>query len=150
MRELTAFQKETDIAYKWLTTGTQHLKSNCTRDPPYDWSDITELSKEQAMIRLAQSGDAHTSAYWAMGNERTADGCPNWIARWFLYHKFRYRDGRNRGKESKSQKSGASSKGRTKHHAAGSSAYYYQDSGGMFRCQLIDVRFSSLCRTMLI
>jgi hypothetical protein len=46
------------------------------------------------MRRIAHSGNPHTQWYWDLA-VKTSD-CPNWIARWFLYHKFRYRDGRNR------------------------------------------------------
>lgn len=47
------------------------------------------------MERLAQSRNPETLQYWALA-ESTEDS-PNWIAKWFLYHMFRYRDGRNRG-----------------------------------------------------
>ncbi|TVY27206.1 hypothetical protein LHYA1_G004665 [Lachnellula hyalina] len=88
-------QKEADKYYKWLTTDKHHLKENCKRIPPYDWSDINEKSKDEAMKLIAKSGDAQTSYYWNLAGS-SPDECPNWIARWFLYHKFRYRDGRNR------------------------------------------------------
>jgi hypothetical protein len=88
-------QNETDHVYKWLTSNKHHLKNNCQRRPPYDWSDIVENSKDEAMRRIAGSGDEHTSYYWRLSGPETKE-CPNWIARWFLYHKFRYRDGRNR------------------------------------------------------
>lgn len=88
-------QNETDRVYKWLTSDKRHLKKNGKRKPPYDWSDIVENSKDEAMKRIAESGDAHTSYYWSLATPNEG-GCPNWIARWFLYHKFRYRDGRNR------------------------------------------------------
>ncbi|KAF4634626.1 hypothetical protein G7Y89_g3483 [Cudoniella acicularis] len=86
--------KEADHVYKWLTQEKRHLKKNCKRKPPYDWSDINEKSKDEAMQRIAQSGDQYTAYYWNLA--APTDDCPNWIARWFLYHKFRYRDGRNR------------------------------------------------------
>lgn len=47
------------------------------------------------MERLANSSDADTRYYWGLAFSTFE--CPNWIARWFLYHVFRYRDGRNRG-----------------------------------------------------
>jgi len=36
------------------------------------------------MEKIARSGDAHIRFYWDLAVP-TAD-CPNWIARWFLYH----------------------------------------------------------------
>ncbi|EKD17742.1 uncharacterized protein L3040_008072 [Drepanopeziza brunnea f. sp. 'multigermtubi'] len=85
--------KETDSVYVWLTAGKAHLKDNCKRKPPYDWSDIKEGSKDEAMKMIAGRGDQYTQYYWDLGN---AGKDENWIAKWFLYHKFRYRDGRNR------------------------------------------------------
>ena len=87
------------------------MKKNCKRKPPYDWSDIAEKSKDEAMARIAESGDAHTNYYWNLAVP--TEDCPNWIARWFLYHKFRYRDGRNRNparSEEKHSSHGSSSK----------------------------------------
>ncbi len=46
------------------------------------------------MEAIAKGGDEYTNWYWQRA--APSDDCPNWIARWFLYHKFRYRDGRNR------------------------------------------------------
>lgn len=91
--------KETDRIYKWLTSDTVHLKKNCRRDPPYDWNDITEKSKYEAMLILSHSGDDHTSSFWDRADESNSESCPNWIAKWFLYHKFRYRDRRNRNRD---------------------------------------------------
>ncbi|RDW68266.1 hypothetical protein BP5796_08923 [Coleophoma crateriformis] len=86
--------KEAGRAYKWVTSDTRHLKKHCKRIPPYDWCDILEKSKDEAIERIAKGGDSHTSYYWRLA--ASTEDCPNWIARWFLYHKFRYRDGRNR------------------------------------------------------
>jgi hypothetical protein len=123
-------QKETDVVYKWLTSENYHLKENCKRRPPYDWSDIKENSKDEAMSRIAQSGNPHTQWYWDLA-VKTPD-CPNWIARWFLYHKFRYRDGRNRnpaknsgsGKHHHSHRHGSSSR---HHHKHRSEEQYYDE-----------------------
>lgn len=46
------------------------------------------------MELIVQNGTDQTAYYWSLA--RPTPDCPNWIARWFLYHKFRYRDGRNR------------------------------------------------------
>ena len=64
------------------------------RKPPYDWNDFKEQWKDEAANRLACGGDQYTSCYWRLASQQ--DSCPNWIARWFLYHKFRHNDGRNR------------------------------------------------------
>ncbi|TGO65525.1 hypothetical protein BCON_0002g01100 [Botryotinia convoluta] len=90
----TLMAKETDTVYRWLISEKCHLKKNCKGKPPYDWSDIVERSKDEAMKLIVQNGTDQTAYYWNLAKP-TLD-CPNWIARWFLYHKFRYRDGRNR------------------------------------------------------
>ncbi|KAF8856721.1 hypothetical protein BDZ45DRAFT_705581 [Acephala macrosclerotiorum] len=128
--------KETDRVYIWLTSEKSHLKANCKRTPPYDWSDIQEKSKDDAMTAIAKGGDQYTSYYWRLAGP-TGGGCPNWIARWFLYHKFRYRDGRNRthtkGSEEKKRhhesKSGRHHKSRGHHSSVDASQddYYYPE-----------------------
>jgi hypothetical protein len=115
---LADLQKETDKVYKWLTSDKHHLKKNCKSKPPYDWSDINEKSKDDAMSRIARGGDQYTNYYWNLAPFGAAE-CPNWIARWFLYHKFRYRDGRNRNL-TKGEDEGKS------HHGS-SSKYYHRD-----------------------
>ena len=93
-----------------MTSNPASFKPKSNQTPPYDWSDITELAKQTAAMQLANSTDARTAPYWQMGATYSNDN--NWIAVWFLYHKFRYRDGRNRAKDSK--------KGTTTHQKSGS------------------------------
>ncbi|KAI9648257.1 hypothetical protein NHQ30_002889 [Ciborinia camelliae] len=90
----TMMAKETDTVYRWLISEKCHLKKNCKGKPPYDWSDIVERSKDEAMKLIVENGTDQTAYYWSLA--KPTPDCPNWIARWFLYHKFRYRDGRNR------------------------------------------------------
>ena len=106
----TLSQKETDVIYNWLISDKAHLKENSKRKAPYDWSDIQERAKDDAMAMIAQRGDQYTAYYWDLGTSR--GNSPNWVAKWFLYHKFRYRDGRNRNQkgEKSHDKHGSSSK----------------------------------------
>lgn len=90
---------EADHIYTWLTSHSSHFKPTSKQQPPYDWSDITEQAKFDAAIQLSRSPDARTAPYWALGNNPMTEN--NWIAIWFIYHKFRYRDGRNRSRDSK-------------------------------------------------
>merc|ERR1711939_1193656 len=85
---------ETARVYSWLISEKLHLKDHCTRMPPYDWNDFKEQWKDEAANRIARGGDQYTSCYWNLASQQ--DSCPNWIARWFLYHKFRHNDGRSR------------------------------------------------------
>jgi hypothetical protein len=55
------------------------------------------------MVQLSEGGTAKTQGYWDLAVE--TENCPNWIAKWFLYHKFRYRDGRNKPKSSHKESS---------------------------------------------
>lgn len=66
--------------------------------PPYNWNDVAEKSKDDALTQLVETGCSRTAPYWQLANGSES---PKWIARWFLYHKFRYRDGRNKLKHSK-------------------------------------------------
>lgn len=60
--------------------------------PPYNWNDFKERWKDEAVNRIAFGGDEYTTCYWGLAPPQ--DSYPNWIAQWFLYHKFRYTDGR--------------------------------------------------------
>ena len=63
------------------------------------------------MAMIAQRGNQYTAYYWDLGASRGNN--PNWVAKWFLYHKFRYRDGRNRTQKAgdkRHDKHGSSSK----------------------------------------
>ncbi|KAH8591580.1 hypothetical protein B0O99DRAFT_266889 [Bisporella sp. PMI_857] len=86
--------KEVEPMYTWLITNKSHLKENGKRHPPYDWSDFAERPKDEAMYYISQSSNPETAYYWNLAVP--TENCPNWIARWFLYHKFRYRDRRIR------------------------------------------------------
>lgn len=92
-------QAETANCYSWLTSRSEDFKPQSKQVAPFDWSDITELAKSKAAAWLSQPSDRVTSVYWQMGV--TPSNVNNWVAIWFLYHKFRYRDGRNRSKDSK-------------------------------------------------
>lgn len=115
--------KETDRVYKWLTKDPAHLKKNCKRKPPYDWSDIVEKAKDHAMQIISENGDEYTAYYWSLASP-TSD-CPNWIAKWFLYHKFRYRDGRNRNAVKDRDEAARHAPNQHGQHHLGSTDYAY-------------------------
>jgi hypothetical protein len=79
------------------------------------------------MKMIAAHGTEHTSYYWKLGDSTVVGDCPNWIARWFLYHKFRYRDGRNRNqiKEYSPNHSHHTSSHHS-HHTRGESSQQYE------------------------
>jgi len=117
--------RQVDHVYHWLTSDRKHLKENCKRKPPYDWSDIVEKAKDKAMEKIARSGDAHIRFYWDLAVPTSE--CPNWIARWFLYHKFRYRDGRNRTLGSRAEGPSRSSR-KHRDDGRGEKNGYYDDA----------------------
>ncbi|RDW92225.1 hypothetical protein BP5796_01619 [Coleophoma crateriformis] len=87
---------EAGHVYKWLTSDVQHIKKYCKRNSPYSWNDMSEKSKDDAIERISGGGDLLTSYYWKLATP--TEDCSNWIARWFLYQKFRFRDERNHTK----------------------------------------------------
>jgi len=87
-----------------------------------------EMAKDDAMRDIARSGNAYTRYYWNLAVETT--DCPNWIARWFLYHKFRYRDGRNRN-PSKGTSSGGSKRDRRDMAAGKQDGHGYYEAFGV-------------------
>ncbi|TGO12049.1 hypothetical protein BTUL_0095g00070 [Botrytis tulipae] len=78
-------KKETEAIYTWLTSDKAHLKDDKT-EPPYDWSDFTDYSKNLAMESIHKGGTHQTAYYWNLARPTT--NCTNWIARWFLYRSF--------------------------------------------------------------
>jgi len=113
--------KEVDIIYRNLTADRSHMKQNSKHKPPYDWSDLRERSKEEAIALIAKGGNEYTLYYWNLAGPTN----PNWIAKWFLYHKFRYRDGRNRnGTKREGNHLQSKSSRRSRHNVEG-----YQPSG---------------------
>ncbi|KAG9247896.1 hypothetical protein BJ878DRAFT_401505, partial [Calycina marina] len=62
---------------------------------PYDLSDIIERAKDDAIRVIAEGRESATSYYWQQASE--TNDCLNWIAKRFLYKKFRYNDGSNCG-----------------------------------------------------
>lgn len=76
------------------------------------------------MQLISENGDEYTAYYWNLASPTT--DCPNWIAKWFLYHKFRYRDGRNRNavkERNEAARLALSQKGR---HNLGNTEYAYR------------------------
>lgn len=92
------------------------------------------------MEAIAQSGDEHTSYYWNLATP--TDDCPNWIARWFLYHKFRYRDGRNRNSSKTDEPK--HSHHTSKHSHYGHSSSSVQDTTGYYAAQAPDYPTGSM------
>lgn len=72
---------------------------------------------------ISENGDEYTAYYWSLASP-TSD-CPNWIAKWFLYHKFRYRDGRNRNAVKDRDEAARHAPNQHGQHHLGSTDYAY-------------------------
>ncbi|KAF2739773.1 hypothetical protein EJ04DRAFT_294376 [Polyplosphaeria fusca] len=77
---------------------TPHAKSNARVAQPYKWDQLSEMAKYSAQKDLAKYASEYTKPYYEQGWWTNGDNEENWVARWYLWHSFRYRDNRdNRG-----------------------------------------------------
>lgn len=58
---------------------------------PYRWDEISETAKHSYVLMVVRDACAETRPYYYMGYYRTAVAEENWVARWYLWHSFRYR-----------------------------------------------------------
>ncbi|KAM0125972.1 hypothetical protein ACHAO1_010337 [Botrytis cinerea] len=86
-------EKETETIYRKLISEQNNLKHGGEK-VFYKWDEFDENSKNQAMELLCKGGTDQTSDYWNLA--RPTSECPNWIARWFLYHAFSAREEMNK------------------------------------------------------
>jgi len=94
--------READVVYKELVGDKRNLKPRQRNfDPPYDWNDLSERSREDAVNKLAAGGDSITRDFWQKGSVTLKYGLP-WLPTWFLYKLFRHRDGRAKFSKSRS------------------------------------------------
>ncbi|KAK7178468.1 hypothetical protein PSPO01_15487 [Paraphaeosphaeria sporulosa] len=61
---------------------------------PYKWDDLQETARHKETMNIARTASAYTRPYYQMGQWMSAVE-ENWVAEWFLWHSFRYRDNRN-------------------------------------------------------
>lgn len=57
---------------------------------PYKWDQISETAKHYWILMVVHHASAKTQPYYAMGRHGTINE-ENWVARWYLWHSFRYR-----------------------------------------------------------
>jgi hypothetical protein len=62
--------------------------------PDYKWDQLSETAKHQAVLNIASNASPSTRPYFDRGRYYTNVCEENWVARWFLWHSFRYRDNR--------------------------------------------------------
>jgi hypothetical protein len=58
---------------------------------PYKWDELSETAKHREILTIVHNATTHTRPYYAMGRYQTSVNEENWVARWYLWHTFRYR-----------------------------------------------------------
>lgn len=88
-------QKEAEIARDALSSNPYNLTDQSKTDPsvcePYRWDEISETAKHSCVLMVVRDACPETRPYYYMGCYRTAVNEENWVARWYLWHSFRYR-----------------------------------------------------------
>ncbi|KAL6158608.1 hypothetical protein ACJQWK_03832 [Exserohilum turcicum] len=87
--------KEAELARDALSSNPYNLTEQSKADPsvaePYRWDEISETAKHSYVLMVVRDACAETRPYYYMGYYRTAVAEENWVARWYLWHSFRYR-----------------------------------------------------------
>jgi len=87
--------KEADVIYKQLVGNPKNLKpSRANVKPPYDWNDICERSRHEAVHKLAEGTNRVTAYWWQVGSRKLRENDLPWLPVFILYKTFRHRDGR--------------------------------------------------------
>lgn len=58
---------------------------------PYKWDEISETAKHAGILTVVNNAGPQTRPYYEMGRYMTNVNEENWVARWYLWHSFRYR-----------------------------------------------------------
>lgn len=58
---------------------------------PYKWDEISETAKHFEILTVVNNAGPHTRPYYNLGRYVTNVNEENWVARWYLWHSFRYR-----------------------------------------------------------
>lgn len=59
--------------------------------PPYKWDEISETAKHNQILSIVAGAQPQTRPYYQVGRYMTKVAEENWVARWYLWHAFRYR-----------------------------------------------------------
>ncbi|KAF1829789.1 hypothetical protein BDW02DRAFT_610376, partial [Decorospora gaudefroyi] len=92
---------EAEAARDTLSANRSNLTAQSRLGPtlqaPYRWDEISETAKHLQILATVRNGGPETRPYYYMGRYITgAKNEENWVARWYLWHSFRYRDNRPR------------------------------------------------------
>ncbi|KAF2678308.1 hypothetical protein K458DRAFT_348798 [Lentithecium fluviatile CBS 122367] len=75
---------------------TNHSKADPMVQPPYKWDELNETARHNEVLNIAAQAGSYTRTYFQLGRYTTPVAEENWVAQWFLWHCFRYRDNRPR------------------------------------------------------
>jgi hypothetical protein len=64
------------------------LKPYVKKPTPYSWPDISDKAIYECVINICSKGSEETQPFWDKGFAEQGES-PNWIARWFLYRRFK-------------------------------------------------------------
>lgn len=70
---------------------TDQSKSNPSVEMPYKWDEISETAKHNQILTIVNNARPETRPYYQAGRYITNVNEENWVARWYLWHSFRYR-----------------------------------------------------------
>ncbi|KAF2626175.1 hypothetical protein BU25DRAFT_459714 [Macroventuria anomochaeta] len=115
---------EAQAARDRLSRSEHNLTDQSRADPsvtaPYKWDEISETAKHYEILTVVNNAGPQTRPYYGMGRYVTNVNEENWVARWYLWHSFRYRDNRD------NRTRGAANNGNR--------AYGGKDSDGLQHC----------------
>ena len=70
---------------------TDQSRANPSVTAPYKWDEISETAKHYEILTVVNNAGPQTRPYYVMGRYVTNVNEENWVARWYLWHSFRYR-----------------------------------------------------------
>ena len=80
--------------------GRSILRSGVDSDamPPYSPAQIQETATHSEILKIYDTAKPETRMYYDLGHDTAPIAPENWVVRWLLWHVFRYRDSRNKGR----------------------------------------------------
>ncbi|KAH7350491.1 hypothetical protein BKA66DRAFT_430927 [Pyrenochaeta sp. MPI-SDFR-AT-0127] len=70
---------------------TDQSRTNPSVGTPYKWDEISETAKHTQILTIVNNARPETRPYYHLGRYMTSVNEENWVARWYLWHSFRYR-----------------------------------------------------------
>ncbi|KZM28529.1 hypothetical protein ST47_g335 [Ascochyta rabiei] len=97
--DIVIVQGEAQAARDRLSRNQINLTDQSRADPlvtaPYKWDEISETAKHYEILTVVNNAGPQTRPYYGMGRYTTNVSEESWVARWYLWHSFRYRDNRD-------------------------------------------------------